>query len=53
MMNLDTDKLRGKKIAVLAGDGFEYAELAVPKLGLKAAGADIEVISLHEAASAA
>ena len=47
-MNLDTDKLRGKKIGILAGDGFEYAELAVPKVALKAAGADVEVISLHE-----
>lgn len=29
-------------------DGFEYAELAVPKAALEAAGAEIEVISLHE-----
>jgi protease I len=47
-MNLDKHKLRGKTIGVLAGDGFEYAELAVPKAALKAAGADVEVISLHE-----
>ncbi len=47
-MNLDTDKLRGKRIAILAGDGFEYAELAVPKAALKAAGANVDVISLHE-----
>src|SRR3982751_467100 len=47
-MTLDKKKLRGKKIGILAGDGFEYAELAVPKAALKAAGADVEVISLHE-----
>jgi protease I len=47
-MNLDKGKLRGKKIGILAGDGFEYAELAVPKAALKAAGADVDVISLHE-----
>jgi len=47
-MTLDTEKLRGKKIGILAGDGFEYVELAVPKAALKAAGADVEVISLHE-----
>jgi protease I len=47
-MHFDTNKLRGKKIAILAGDGFEYAELAVPKAALKAAGADVDVVSLHE-----
>jgi protease I len=48
LMNLDEKKLSGKKIGILAGDGFEYAELAVPKAALKAAGADVQVISLHE-----
>jgi protease I len=47
-MNLETNKLRGKKVAILAGDGFEYVELAVPKLALKAAGADVDVVSLHD-----
>lgn len=47
-MNLNRDKLRGKTVGILAGDGFEYAELAVPKAALLAAGADVEVISLHE-----
>lgn len=47
-MNTDKNKLRGKKIGILAGDGFEFAELAVPKAALKTAGADVEVISLHE-----
>jgi protease I len=47
-MKLDKTKLHGKRIGILAGDGFEYAELAVPKAALKAAGADVEVISLHQ-----
>lgn len=47
-MNLDRNKLRGKRIGILAGDGFEYVELAVPKAALLTAGADVEVISLHE-----
>jgi protease I len=47
-MKTDKNKLSGKKIGILAGDGFEYAELAVPKAALKAAGADVEIISLHE-----
>jgi protease I len=47
-MKFDTDKLHGKKVAILAGDGFEYVELAVPKLGLKTAGAEVDVVSLHD-----
>ena len=49
-MKLDIyrDKLRGKKIAILAGDGFEYVELSIPKAALKAAGADVDVVSLHD-----
>jgi len=36
-----------KKIAILATDGFEDAELLYPKIRLKEAGFDTEVISLH------
>lgn len=46
-MEYDRDALRGKKVAVLAADGFEYVELAVPVKALRAAGADVEVVSLH------
>jgi protease I len=46
--NHETNKLRGKRVAILAGDGFEYVELAVPKLALKAAGADVDIVSLRE-----
>jgi len=37
--------LAGKKIAVLATDGFEQVELEKPVEALKAAGAEVEVIS--------
>ncbi len=36
-----------KKIAILATDGFEDAELLYPKIRLKEAGFDTEIISLH------
>jgi protease I len=47
-MRLGRHRLRGKRIAILAGDGFEYVELVVPKKALELAGAETEVISLHE-----
>jgi protease I len=37
--------LRGKKVAVLATDGFEQVELETPVAALKAAGAQVEVIA--------
>ena len=40
-------KLRGKKVGILAADGFEYIELSVPKKALWLSGATIDVISLH------
>jgi len=36
-----------KKIAILATDGFEDAELLYPKIRLKEAGFNTEIISLH------
>lgn len=41
-----TGKLQGKKIAILATDGFEQVELTEPRKALEAAGAIVEVISL-------
>ncbi len=41
------DKLRGKRIAILATDGFEQAELEGPLKGLKEAGADVKIVSLQ------
>lgn len=40
-------KLGGKRIAVLAADGFEQVELTAPVAALKEAGADVDVVSLH------
>jgi protease I len=38
-------KLQGKKIAILATDGFEQVELTEPKKALETAGASVDVIS--------
>jgi protease I len=38
-------KLQGKKIAIIATDGFEQVELTEPKKALQAAGATVEVVS--------
>lgn len=40
------EKLLGKKIAILATDGFEESELFEPKQALEEAGADVKIISL-------
>ena len=40
-------KLLGRKVAVLATNGFEQSELEKPVEALKAAGAQVEVISLE------
>jgi len=40
-------KLSGKKIAILATNGFEQSELFDPKSALEAAGADVDVVSLE------
>jgi protease I len=39
--------LTGKRVAILATDGFEQSELMVPKTKLESAGAKVEVVSLH------
>ena len=39
--------LKGRRIAVLAADGFEKVELTVPVKALKAAGARVDIISLR------
>ncbi|HEY0490916.1 MAG TPA: type 1 glutamine amidotransferase domain-containing protein [Telluria sp.] len=46
MMN-EPRKLNGKRIAVLAADGFEKVELTAPVAALKQAGATVDVIALH------
>jgi protease I len=39
------DTLKGLKVAILATDGFEQAELTEPRKALDAAGADTEIVS--------
>ncbi len=41
-------RLDGKRIAVLATDGFEQSELISPKTALEAEGAQVDVVSPHE-----
>ena len=41
------DKLRGKKVAILAADMFERVELEQPRDALKDAGAETEIVSLQ------
>lgn len=40
-------KLAGKRIAVLAADGFENIELVAPVAALKEAGAEVAIVALH------
>jgi protease I len=40
------DKLSGKKVAILAADGFEEVELTKPKKALEEAGAKTSVVSI-------
>jgi protease I len=39
------DNLKGLKVAILATDGFEQSELLEPRKALRAAGADIKIVS--------
>ncbi|GEA87770.1 type 1 glutamine amidotransferase domain-containing protein [Cellulomonas cellasea] len=39
--------LEGRRIAALAADGFEKAELVIPLRALERAGAEVHVVSLH------
>ncbi len=41
------DKLDGRRVAILATDGYEQSELAVPKRALEQAGATVEVVAPH------
>ncbi len=45
-MSTQTKQITGKKIAILATDGFEQAELTDPKANLEKAGATVDVISI-------
>jgi protease I len=43
-----TRRLAGRKIAVLAADGFEKVELVVPLRALQLAGAKVDIVSLRK-----
>jgi len=43
-----TNNLKGKKVAILAADGFEQVELTEPRKALQDAGADTKVVSPAE-----
>ena len=40
-------RLKGRRIAALAADGFEKVELVIPMKALRAAGAEVDVVSLR------
>ncbi len=46
MSLFSSDKLKGKRVAIVATDGFEQVELTEPQKFLKNEGADVDVISL-------
>jgi len=46
MSIFSSDKLKGKRIAILATDGFEQVELTEPQKFLKNEGATVDVVSL-------
>jgi protease I len=50
MSIFSSDKLTGKKIAIIATDGFEQSELDEPKKYLEGEGAETHVISLKSGA---
>ena len=42
------EELKGKRVAILAADMFERVELEQPRQALEDAGAEIEVVSIHD-----
>jgi protease I len=44
-MNMAENQLTGRKVAILATDGFEQSELLEPKKALEEAGAEVKVVS--------
>ena len=48
-----SNELQGKRIAILATDGFEQSELTEPRKNLEQAGARTEVLSIKKARSRA
>jgi protease I len=46
-MSVLNSRLQGRRVAILAADGFEMVELVAPLLALRAEGAHAEVVSLR------
>jgi protease I len=46
-MSVLNSRLSGRRVAILAADGFEMVELVVPRMALRAEGAKAEVVSLR------
>lgn len=42
------DELQGKKVAILAADGVERVELEQPREAVQNAGAQTELLSIHD-----
>jgi protease I len=42
------EELKGKRVAILAADMFERVELEQPRQALEDAGAEIEIVSIHD-----
>jgi protease I len=42
------ENLKGRKVAILATDGFEYSELMQPMDALRNAGAEVHLVSIHD-----
>jgi protease I len=47
------DELSGKKVAILAADGVERVELERPRSAVTDAGAEVELLSIHDGEIAA
>lgn len=47
------DELRGRKVAILAADGVERVELEQPRQAVTDAGAQVELLSIHDGEIAA
>jgi protease I len=43
-----SNQLAGKKVAILATDGVERVELEQPRAAVADAGADVELVSIHD-----
>lgn len=48
-----SDELSGRKVAILAADGVERVELEQPRSAVTDAGAEVELLSIHEGEIAA